>query len=403
MSLLLVCAPLCARQTARHAADWDGAEPTIRVGLQAGVSAVDVSAYGGVVVEESDESTIDWRVSNEVRIEARSGLLRVANGPPGSHRRLSFRAARRGEYVRVNGAPYRGSIDIAAGDAGLEVVNVAKLEDYLVSVVAAELSSRAERDMSALQAQAIVSRTYALKKVGRAAERGFDVVATVSDQLYPGVLAETGAARRAVSSTRGQVLVYNHQLISAFFHSTCGPVTASAEEAFATVSPQPYLQPVSDRRPTGGFYNDISPHFEWRVTWRGDELRSVLRRTLPAVLGIDAVVVDTIRRIYVRQSGPSGRVLEVRIGVGQGEIPVFGPDVRLVFEAPDGEPLQSTAFTLHEVLQNGRVTSLIAEGSGLGHGVGMCQWGAIGRARAGQDYRSIVRAYFEGVAVERWY
>ena len=65
--------------------------------------------------------------------------------------------------------------------------------------------------------------------------------------------------------------------------------------------------------------------------------------------------------------------------------------------------LQSAAFQLTVAKVNGEVTRLVAAGAGSGHAVGMCQWGAIGRARAGQDYRKILTTYFPGTKIERIY
>jgi stage II sporulation protein D len=64
-----------------------------------------------------------------------------------------------------------------------------------------------------------------------------------------------------------------------------------------------------------------------------------------------------------------------------------------------GEPLGSTAFQLSARADGG----IVAAGAGWGHGVGLCQWGAVGRARAGQNYRTILTTYFPGAVVEKWY
>jgi stage II sporulation protein D len=63
--------------------------------------------------------------------------------------------------------------------------------------------------------------------------------------------------------------------------------------------------------------------------------------------------------------------------------------------------LGSAAFQLSVTKDGGQVTRVIATGAGWGHGVGLCQWGAVGRARAGQDYRTILTTYFPGTHVER--
>jgi stage II sporulation protein D len=215
--------------------------------------------------------------------------------------------------------------------------------------------------------------------------------------------AETPEGNAAVRATAGLALTYRGQVISAFFHSTCGYATATPAEAFRGIDNAPYLRSVSDRRPGGGYYCDISPRFRWSVEWDAATLRDILRRTATSVLGVSAATVDDIRDVRVEHTGRSGRAAEIRIRVGRGEIPVYAPDIRQVFLTPEGRPLGSTAVQLHPEREGDTLVWLKAAGAGWGHGVGMCQWGAVGRARAGQDFREILAAYFPGTVIERWY
>lgn len=338
-----------------------------------------------------------------VTVRADGRAVAVSGAASGRYESLTFTSVTGGRYLTVNGRAYRGVVDIIARDGAITAVNRVPIEQYLQGVVNAEMGHRPGAEREALAAQAVVSRTYALKNRGRFASEGYDLRATVTDQAYLGVGAETPEGVTAVRETAGQVLTYGGQLIDAFFHSTCGGSTASPEEVFRTVRNTPYLRPVSDRKPGGGYYCDISPHFRWRVTWDGDALRGILRRTVPAVLGIDSDMVSALRDVYVRRTGPSGRATDVRIRVERGEIPVSGADLRAVLLTPDGSPLGSSAVTLTSQRDGERLVQLTADGAGWGHGVGMCQWGAVGRARAGQDYRTILSTYFPGTTIARWY
>jgi stage II sporulation protein D len=93
----------------------------------------------------------------------------------------------------------------------------------------------------------------------------------------------------------------------------------------------------------------------------------------------------------------------MRVRLAGGEVPVPGYAVRQVLAAPDGRPLGSSAVRLSATRAGDTVAHLAAEGAGWGHGVGMCQWGAVGRARAGQDARTILATYFPGARLARWY
>lgn len=391
----------CAKPTvpARTAGD----EPDVRVGVVVRAQGVRISAQGAVAAMRGGGSEFRLIEGLAVRIEAADRTLVVSGAASGRFESLTFLSLDDRRFVEVDGVAYRGVIEVYAREGGVTAVNQVGLEAYVAGVVTAELGRRAPGEQAAVEAQAIVSRTYALDNLGKFASEGFDLRATVTDQAYGGVKAETDQAWRATRATAGTVLTQDGELISTFFHSTCGGATAAPDEAFRTARPRRYLRSVSDRRP-GGYYCDISPRFRWTVEWDGAELANILRRTLPSVMGVDAEVVDAVRDVTVRRRSDAGRVTELRIRVGKGEIPVFGPDLRTVLREPAGRLLGSTAveFTANHG-NDGVIQRLTARGAGWGHGVGMCQWGAVGRARAGQDRETILTNYFPGTKLDRWY
>ncbi len=373
----------------------------VRVGLALGVSSVQVGARGAVVAAENGSTVVRMRSGDSVSVRQDGDGLRAAGGGrSGRFGSLTFRPADRGALVTVGGAAYRGTVGIARSGSGINVINELGLEEYVQSVVGAEMGTLAGSQRAALAAQAVASRTYAVANLGRFQRQGFDVRAGVTDQVYRGVQSEIADGNRAVRDTRGLVMTYGGDVIVVFFHSTCGYATASPEEVFRTVRPRPYLTSVSDRRGRGErYYCAASPQFRWRVEWDGAQLSEILRSTVPQSLGIDAGRVTSIHDVRVRATGLSGRATEIRVRVEGGEIPVFGPDVRAVFRTPAGRPLGSTAVQLSSDRSGGRLVRLVAAGAGWGHGVGMCQWGAIGRSADGQSFRDILAAYYPGTDV----
>jgi stage II sporulation protein D len=367
------------------------AAPQLSVG---GVGRLTAFSEGAAVFQVDDQRAT-------VGVDGRA--LVVGDSAPRRFERLTLVSADPGGAVGLNGRHYRGAVEVFVQGAGITAVNRVGLEDYLLGVVSGEMGRRASNEAAALAAQAVVSRSYALRNRGRNATQGYDLQAGVADQAYGGVEAETPEGTAAVRATAGQVLTYHGEVISAFFHSTCGYATATPSEAFRGIGDAPYLRSVSDRKPGGGYYCDISPRFRWTVQWDAATLRDILRRTASSVLGVSAETVDDLQDVRVQRTGRSGRAAELRIQVGGGEIPVSAPDIRQVFLTPDGRPLGSTAIQLHPEREGDRLVRLTAAGAGWGHGVGMCQWGAVGRARAGQDFREILAAYFPGAAIERWY
>jgi stage II sporulation protein D len=371
------------------------------VALVVEVAEVVVGAEGTAVATADGVPVAHPGSARPLRLRARDGAA-VVVGQDGRYPRLIIASTTAGRSVTVGGKPYRGVIEAFAAEGGLTAVNVLPLEDYLRGVVNAEMGSRPAADRAALEAQAVVSRTYALRNRGRYAAEGYDLRAGLTDQVYGGKAAETDLGVAAVAATAGQVLTWKGDLIAPFFHSTCGGSTATPEEAFISVRSTPYLRPVSDRSP-GGQYCDLSPRFRWSVEWGGSELRDILGRTLPAQLGVDAARLTRLRDVYVRRTGGSGRAVDVRIRFDDGEVPVPGYAVRSVFSTTDGRPLGSSAVRLSATREADTVSGLRADGTGWGHGVGLCQWGAVGRARAGQDATTILQTYFPGSRIERWY
>src|SRR5437879_1381072 len=166
--------------------------------------------------------------------------------------------------------------------------------------------------------------------------------------------------------------------------------------------------PTSRRTPgdarTGRGFPDARPQEPgWREEADGAKRRARVSRTLPAMMNAGGGGLQRITDISVTRTTASGRVGELRIVFEHGDVRVPGPDVRAVLRPASDQLLGSTSFQLSVTKDGGQVSRLVAAGAGWGHGVGFCQWGAVGRARAGQDYRKIVTTYFPGTNVERLY
>jgi len=334
----------------------------------------------------------------------RSGLVVInpGGGSSAPSAVLGIASPDSGLLVRVNGRPYRGDIQVIRDRTGFTVVNRVPLEAYLLGVVSAEMGRRSLSEHEALRAQAVVSRTYALRNLRRWEVQGFDLYATVVDEVYGGAGAETPEGLDAVLATRGQILTYDSGPIDALFFSTCRGRTADGTEIFRGAD-RPYLRSLADIADDGTAYCSISPRFRWREEWTGEELRATLQRTLPATLGVPASGVREVNDVRVAYRTGSGRVGRLTIGLRGSAVQVDGPNVRQVLRPASGDLLRSNDFSLTVTRVGRRVTRLVADGSGAGHGVGFCQWGAVGRSRVGQDYERILTAYYPGAALERLY
>jgi len=353
-----------------------------------------VERPGDAVAVASGAAGRPWRIQ-------RSGAsLRVVRGDgaatPYRSGQLELRPADRNAVVDVEGKRYRGSVVFHATDAGILVVNHLPLEDYLAGVVPLEIGrERATNELAAVEAQAVAARSYTLTRLSRTGR--YDLRATTADQVYGGVAAETPVAIRAVLNTRGLVLQHGGRTVNAPYHSTCGGTTAEAQEVWRTRG-EPYLKRVDDRIPgSDRDYCAISPRYTWKKTIDAATLDAAVARHLGEYQRAPAGGFGRVRDVRVQGTTASGRAAEVTIATGRGSYTLRGNDARYVLRRPGGEILNSSYFSVRG--QAGDDGGVVLEGRGYGHGVGMCQWGAIGRARAGQDFRTILRTYFPGTTI----
>jgi stage II sporulation protein D (peptidoglycan lytic transglycosylase) len=305
-----------------------------------------------------------------------------------------------GEFATFRGKRYRGEIVTVPVDSGRLVVNRLSMDSYLRGVVPLEIGNRTAAEFAAVQTQAVAARTYAYKHL--TSSRQFDMYATVQDQVYGGVDAEKPQSDSAITTTADVVVLYNGQPISTPYHSTCGGSTAAVTEVWYNQPDEPYLRPVSDRIPgSDHFYCDPSPRFAWTQSFDADGLRSVMEKYLAVYTNAPKSGLGKITDIREDGRTPSGRMRALVVTTESGSYTLRGNDIRFVLRDPKGAILNSTYFSFQESKANGEVSGLNIDGRGYGHGIGMCQWGAIGRARAGQNFRTILETYYPGTTIGR--
>lgn len=387
------------------------AEPVVRVGVALGDTSLAVGSGDRWWIHEAGvsrpiavvEGEAGWRVvrlpfETALRLRRPDGWLSQPHAGP------LVAAALGGAAIEAAGVAYPGTIEVSLRpDGTLTGVNVVPLETYLEGVVPRELGRPGADARQAQLAQAVAARTYALKRLGSRAGLGFDLYGSVLDQAYQGLPDPAdSAAVRAVRETRGEVLLYNEYLIDAFYHSTCGGHTARVEETF-DFPPAPYLVSVSDARPDGGYWCQESRYFRWTASWTAEELEATVRRTLPSLVPVPPEGVGSLLDVAEESSTPEGRALTVRVSTTTGRYVVGEDAIRRLFADSTGRILNSTQFLFRADRVGSRLEGLTLVGGGWGHGIGMCQVGAMARARAGWDYRRILTAYYPGTEVRALY
>ena len=387
--------------------------PAVKVGLVVDAPAGMVSSPSGMTVEtERGENIDELQQGRSLSFAAEPdgtiavtvvdaagsvvGRTRYGLQPP-----VVVRAAD-GGVVEVGGTAYRGAIWVQrAGRGGLTFVNRLDIESYLLGVVPRETGPVDAAAYEAAKAQAVAARTYAVRHMGGRAQLGFDVYPNTQDQVYGGVAAEREMISRAVRETAGEVATYGGQPIEAYYHSTCAGRTAAIDEVW-NVRPAPYLVSVEDVDPrTGQAYDRASSRFSWTERWTHAQLVSVLNRTLADSLR--GRRIRAIEDVDVLSRTQSGRVRAMRIDTDAGSFIVGRDRVRWILTPARGGALYSSKFDVRVERSGGGISAIVAEGGGWGHGIGLCQVGAMGRARAGQDYRTILQAYYPGIRIERIY
>lgn len=395
-----------------------GAGPSFDIGL-----AVDLDS---LTLEPTEAATLSWRAPDggertaqlrePVRLRASGAQLLVE--PVGRARAVPLAVLRAADTLwigdagfedgarpglRWNGRTWRGRFKAFLSPRGrLTLATRLALEPYLMGVVPGEIGALRDSLLEAGRAQAIAARSYSLFYRGRRAAEGFDLYATVEDQLYSPVESERPLATRCVQSTRGMVSMADDQPIRANYCSTCGGITADVWEAWPAED-RSYLRGRADRGAGDGDHCSMSPQYRWREEWPIAEFAANLARFAPERgVRLPAGGVGAVQDVTVAARSRSGRVwtLLVRTTTGNIEIPAHG--LRQVLRRPGnpGSILRSNLFKI-AVRRDaaGRPVAVVASGAGSGHGVGLCQTGALAMARSGARAEAILTHYYQGTSV----
>ena len=249
-------------------------------------------------------------------------------------------------------------------------VHLIPLEKYIAQVLAQEVPALWPHE--ALKAQAVASRTYALYRKAHPRHESYDVLSDTSDQVFEKKFFVPETILQAVKETRGEVLLYQGEILPAFFHSCCGGMSESSARVWKDVSPLP---PLTTLRPDP--YCALCPRKDWTYSMSREELTKQCKAK-GYNLGDDW-------NFSLKEDPESKRVLEVSLG----EITLPASTFREIVGATK---LRSTLFEI----ENPKADPLVFHGHGSGHGVGLCQWGAKGMADQGKNYREILEFYYPG-------
>lgn len=430
-----------------------GADKIIRVGLYFGAKAINSAAIAsntgfdiGIfdtatksfsVIQSFDNTNIIASVSQDgsaIMFTTPEWITLYTHSGAGS----VFIRARGGAAMSLAGNVYTGICEFSLTGSLIKVINHVYLEDYIKGVVVSEIYSK--WPMETLKSQAIVARSYTLFTGIKHSGEGFDICAQAHCQAYLGIGGATEATNRAVDETRGLVVAYGGKPADTLYHSSSGPTTESASNAFGS-SPEkyPYLcaVDVSSFNQPENYHNG-----KWSYTVTAKELADYIN-SKPEYAG---VLKGPVKTVVCESRGGSAYVYKITISDAYGNsvsaekspsvrslmgqyvksacfkvsscIPVYAgnyeqrmldsanvyvvsADGEKTLTAPAGQVsvLTSSGLKTIENRTAGGDQIFTISGEGYGHGVGMSQYGAMTLAENGYDFNYILGLYYPGTEI----
>lgn len=320
--------------------------------------------------------------------------------------------------IQVGNKRYAGRLKFQPNAYGTyTLVNTVPLETYLRGVVPHEIGRNAPA--SAVQAQTILARTYALRNLRRFNTDNYELCADTQCQVYEGLYGTDPIADAAITATAGQVLTYNNELIDALYSSTTGGVTAAFEDVWQG-QPRPYLKakidaypkPVwdlqtrnlSDEKNFRAFiqlnqgFNEAgtSNYFRWRYDVTLPDAIKQLKTHLKKKRN-PLATFQTLQGITIPSRSAAGRVQQLNVKTDKGLIELVKDDILLAFDAPN-----SLLFYVDPLFQPDRKTikGFTFVGGGLGHGVGLSQYGSYRLGQMGLPAAKILSFYYPGTTLQ---
>ncbi len=345
-----------------------------------------------VVIKSADGSVIADKPV--IRMKSTHGIT-ITNAPVGE----TFHWQRREDLT------FEGALEFHPGEKGLLAVNEIPLEEYLASVNSSEMS--AQSPLEFLKAQTIAARSAVLATKGcHHYGEPFDLCNGDHCQCYYGITRVEARSQEAVSATDSVILTHRGIVADARYAKTCGGMRERFDAVWESFNPE-YLPAAWDgekplllnrdwdrciasrpdcwcnpeTHPYPEYFDHAKPWFRWKISQDNNQLAEII----VARTGVD---VGAIKEIRALSRGDSGRINRLLI-IGEKEVEIAGElNIR---RALSDTHLPSSCFTA-EIDDSGEM--VVLRGAGWGHGVGMCQMGALNMALAGKNCEEILRFYY---------
>ncbi len=265
---------------------------------------------------------------------------------------------------------YDGWLSITANSNYLLLINHVNIESYIAGVVMAEGGPKSPIEY--YKSQALLCRTYAIGHKYRHKSEGFELCDGVHCQVYKGMNENIADIEIACEQTKGLIIVDSSgKIITAAYHSNCAGETVNSENVWSNSAS--YLKSVKES------YCKKSPHAKWETTIKLSDWKAYLIENgfkgIDSLSASDFELIQRERYIYYSINGDSIQLKKVRLDWN----------------------FKSTFFSIIPLDDE-----LFIRGYGYGHGVGLCQEGAMEMARQGFNYKQIIKHYYQNVKIVKY-
>ncbi|MCX6149662.1 MAG: SpoIID/LytB domain-containing protein [Ignavibacteriales bacterium] len=400
------CAPLSETQTKEEKDSVEVTVPQIsrptqiRVLIENDFAKKEIQFSIPVLIKFNDSLIASADSKDKIKFDINGGNIELKIGKKKyENPSFDFESKNPSRYLEYNKQSYPGKLRLIYNSEKFWLVNILEEEEYVQNVVAAETGKQllTVQNLESIKALAVCVRNYSYLKINEHKD-AFDVHDDTRDQLYKGFIKSDNVLDSAIIKTKNQVLTFENQLANVFYFSSCGGFTESSENVFPKAT-APYLAGVKDGE---GPNCKISPSFNWEESFSQKQLINLLVQA-NYLTGKDWVLKD----IYIASRFKSDRVNELIFSTENKQneskrIVLSGNLIRSVIKTNQGKNLlKSTVFDVAvKRKKNNDIDQIKFVGKGNGHGVGLCQWGAIGLAQQGQKYDEILQFYFPGTKLE---
>lgn len=315
-------------------------------------------------IQDIDSKNINITLNNNILINNKE------------YAQSSIKITSKSKYLKFNNNNYGGYFSIVKSNNQIYLINHVKLENYVHCVLSCEGWPGWPEEFN--KAMAVVIRTYGLSKLVESKKTNssrtklpYDIKNSNLHQTYNGIFLKNNL-KKAIEETEGLILSFNKQPILAMFDCCCGGIIPSKISNF-DFKKAPYLS-----RSYPCTYCKDCKIFKWSKTYEIKEIEEQLKQILKPF--------NRLVDIKIEKKDPAGIVKKIK-AKSRSWIDLDINNFKSIFKG-----LKSQSFSIKKSDK-----SIIIDGIGYGHQIGLCQWGACKMAKIGWNYKDILKYYYQNI------